>query len=67
MRLLLPVTLVPCPALCLLSLRRSVHTKHVRTVAADGTETEADENPWQGMEFKDPYLQVRLGWHSCAA
>jgi hypothetical protein len=34
------------------------HSKRVRSVAADGQEEEADENPWVHMQLKDPFQQV---------
>lgn len=36
----------------------AVHSKRVRVLTADGTEEEADDNPWLRMQLKDPFQQV---------
>lgn len=36
----------------------AVYSKRVRVLTADGTEEEADDNPWLRMQLKDPFQQV---------
>lgn len=54
-----PATVESAPHSAVAYILPAVHSKRVRTVAADGAEEEADDNPWLRMQLKDPFEQVR--------